>query len=107
MHLQDPYAYPERGQDPPDDYSDKCRYAAPLTGLLDLVERDKAEDQPENGPDETKPTQQRADQGYDGHQVDTGPLHRRVTRRLFRQGGLLDREAHTLLRMSRVARSSY
>src|SRR6202007_493036 len=70
-----------------------------LTPLLDLVEGDKAEDQPKNGPDEAKPTRQRADQGCGGHRVDTGPLHWPVTRRFSRQGSLLHREAHTLLRV--------
>jgi hypothetical protein len=70
------HAYDEYDQDPAQDYSGKRHTTATLTGLLDLVQRDKAEDQAEEGPNDTKPSEQRADQRRDGHPVRTGALRR-------------------------------
>ncbi|MGA9493050.1 MAG: hypothetical protein WBV80_22760 [Mycobacterium sp.] len=42
----------------------------PLTGLPDLAEREKAEDQAQQGPDDEQPTEQRAQQRRDGHAID-------------------------------------
>jgi hypothetical protein len=47
----------EYDQDPAKDYSGKRQATATLTGLLDLVKRDEAENHPEEGPDDAKPSE--------------------------------------------------
>jgi hypothetical protein len=76
----DPHDDPERDQDPADHYSGKRHAAAALTGLPDLVQRDQAEDQPQQGPNDAKPSEQGAHQRRHGHPVRGGAWRRRLVR---------------------------
>jgi hypothetical protein len=49
---EDPKGYAECDYEPPDNYSGNRHTTATLTGLLDLAQREKAENQTQNRPDE-------------------------------------------------------
>jgi hypothetical protein len=59
------------------DYSGNRHTTATLTGQPDLAQREKAEDQTQDRPDQAKPPEQGAHQRRDGHTIRIDALWRR------------------------------
>jgi hypothetical protein len=67
----------ESEEDCADDYSGNRQTTATLTGLLDLVQSEKTENQTQERPDDAQPPDRGAQQRRDGHPVRAGAWWRR------------------------------